>query len=112
DTRIAVYALYCPNDLTNLVICNDDDASFQSTVNWTVVEGETYLIRLGEFPGQGGGSGTFYLSETCMEVCAMPVINYEVFCTGLDDFDSYFVNAFVATLGNNPPYLLSASEGD
>jgi hypothetical protein len=112
DTRIAVYALYCPNDLTNLVICNDDDASFQSTVNWTVVEGETYLIRLGEFPGQGGGSGTFYLSETCMEVCAMPVINYEVFCTGLNDFDSYFVNAFVATLGNNPPYLLSASEGD
>lgn len=112
DTRVAVYALYCPNDLTNLIICNDDDGSFQSTVNWTVVEGETYLIRLGEFPGQGGGNGTFYLTETCMEVCAMPVITYQTVCNGIEDFDSYYVIASVITLGNNPPYTLTASQGD
>jgi hypothetical protein len=111
DTRIAVYALYCPNDLSNLVICNDDDASFQSTVNWTVVEGESYLIRIGEYPGEGGGSGTFDLTETCMDVCAMPVINYQVFCNGLDDFNSYYVLANVVTIGNNPPYQITSSQG-
>jgi hypothetical protein len=111
DTRIAVYALYCPNDLTNLIICNDDASSFQSTVSWTVVEGETYLLRLGEFPGQGGGSGTFNLTETCMEVCAMPLISYQTFCNGLNDFDSYFITAQVVTMGNNAPYTLTASTG-
>jgi len=112
DTRVAVYALYCPNDLSNLIICNDDAGSFQSTVNWTVVQGETYLIRLGEYPGQGGGNGTFYLTETCMEVCAMPVITYQTVCNGIEDFESYYVNASVVTMGNNPPYSLTASQGD
>lgn len=115
DTRLAVYAEYCPQDLLNLIVCNDDDGSPQSTVTWNVVEGDTYLIRLGEFPGftgDGGGTGTFNLEETCMEVCAMPVIGYETTCNGLDDFDSFYVSATVVTMGNVGPYLITPTVGD
>ncbi len=111
DTRLAVYAEYCPNDLLNLVVCNDDDGGTQSTVEWNVVEGYTYYIRLGEFPGSGGGSGTFNLTETCMDVCAMPVIGYQTFCNGLNDFQSFFVSATVVTIGNSGPYQVSSSIG-
>lgn len=112
DTRLAVYAESCPdNSLFNLVVCNDDDNSQQSTVNWTVVEGDTYYIRLGEFPGAGGGSGTFNLVETCMEICAPPVIGYQASCSGLDDFEGFFVTAVVSTFGNAAPYTMTASLG-
>jgi len=108
DTRLAVYAAQCPgNDLLNLIVCNDDDGSLQSTVTWTVVEGDTYYIRLGEFPGTGGGTGTFNLIETCMEVCATPVIGFEPYCTGIDDFEGFFVAATVFTSGNSGPYIVS-----
>lgn len=111
DTRLAIYAEYCPQDLLNLIVCNDDDGSTQSTVTWNVVAGDTYLIRLGEFPGEGGGSGTFNLEETCIDVCAMPVIGYETTCNGLDDFESFYVSATVVTMGNVGPYLVTPSTG-
>lgn len=113
DTRLAVYAEYCPEDLLNLIVCNDDaDGETQSAVEWNVVEGDTYIIRLGEFPGSGGGSGTFNLAETCTEVCAMPVIGYQTICNGLDDFESYYVSATVITIGNSAPYQITPSIGD
>lgn len=111
DTRLAVYAEYCPDDLINLIVCNDDDGSAQSTVTWNVIEGYTYLIRLGEFPGEGGGAGTFNLEETCMDVCAMPVIGYETTCNGLDDFESFYVSATVVTMGNVGSFVMTPSSG-
>ena len=112
DTRLAVYAVYCPQDLTNLVTCNDDDGSPQSTVEWNVTSGDTYYIRLGEFPGSGGGFGTFNLIETCDEtVCAMPVIGYNTHCNGLDDFESFYVQATVVTIGNVGPYTITPNIG-
>lgn len=110
DTRLAVYAEYCPTTLDNLVVCNDDDGSLQSTATWNVVGGDTYYIRLGEFTGGTGGSGTFRLSETCMETCTMPVIGYQTVCNGLDDFDSFYVTANVVTLGNVGSFSLTPSE--
>ncbi len=111
DTRLAVYAEFCPDNLLNLIACNDDDGNTQSTVQWNVVLGESYLIRLGSFPGVGGGSGTFSLTETCTEVCAMPVIGYETVCNGLDDFYGFYVNAHVITLGNQAPYMVYGDAG-
>lgn len=113
DTRLAVYAESCPaNNLLNLIVCNDDDGSLQSTVNWTIVEGDTYYIRLGEFPGEDGGSGTFDLVETCMDICATPVIGYQAYCTGIGDFEGFYVAAVVSTSGNAGPYSMTASLGD
>lgn len=110
DTRLAVYAQYCPNDLDNLIVCNDDDGSLQSTVAWNVAEGDSYYIRLGEFTGGTGGSGTFSLTETCMEICTMPVIGYQTVCNGLDDFESFYISANVITLGNVGSFSLTPSE--
>jgi len=66
DTRLGVYG---PNiecgDLVNesLYACNDDGAAcdaFSSALFFEVVEGQTYLLRLGGFGGEAG-TGTFDL---------------------------------------------------
>lgn len=111
DTRLAVYAADCPQNLLNLVVCNDDDGSLQSTVLWNVAEGDTYIIRLGEFPGEGGGSGTFNLVESCNEICVLPVVGYEMVCNGLDDFDSFYINAHVFNMGNSNSYSITPNIG-
>ena len=53
DTRLALYT-QCDGEL---VACNDDGpgcSGFTSQMNFTGVEGETYLIRLGGFDGERG----------------------------------------------------------
>lgn len=111
DTRLAVYAASCPQNLLNLVVCNDDDGSLQSTVTWNVAEGENYFIRLGEFPGEGGGAGTFNLIENCNEMCVMPVVGYEMVCNGLDDFESFYINAHVFNTGNSGSFTITPNPG-
>lgn len=112
DTRIAVYAGSCPDNLLNLVACNDDVGGTQSTVEWQILEGETYYLRLGEFPGQNGGSGTFNLIETCDDICVFPVIGYETVCDGLNDFNGFFVNAHVINMGNSGSFTLTSNDDD
>lgn len=111
DTRLAVYASECPQNLLNLVVCNDDDGGLQSTVTWNVADGDTYFIRLGEFPGAGGGAGTFNLIENCSEMCVLPVVGYEMVCNGLDDFDSFYINAHVFNMGNSDSYSITPNTG-
>ncbi len=111
DTRLAVYAASCPQNLLNLVVCNDDDGGLQSTVTWDVAEGETYFIRIGEFPGEGGGAGTFNLVENCLEMCILPVVGYEMVCNGLDDFDSFYINAHVFNMGNGGSFTIAPNPG-
>ena len=68
DTRLAVYkaGVKCtPND-TDLLVCNDDGAGcsdYTSRLVFDVVEGNTYLMRMGGFNGETG-SGTFDFFET------------------------------------------------
>lgn len=60
DTKVAVYDGTNCNDLTNSILdCNDDTCGLQSVVNWTAVAGDTYLVRIGTFPGASGGTGQF-----------------------------------------------------
>ncbi len=72
DTKIAVYApgSSCPPASTDIIACNEDAAGcgVSSVAVFTVVSGETYLLRLGAYgPGAGEpgeeGSGTFTLGE-------------------------------------------------
>lgn len=66
DSRMAVYApgSPCPPKNDDLYACNDDAGcpDFHSAVNFEVVEGETYLLRLGGFIDEFG-NGTFELIE-------------------------------------------------
>ena len=57
DTRLAVYEGDCDNLVLNA--CNDDGAGctgLTSLIETLVTEGETYLIRLGGFSGEGTGT--------------------------------------------------------
>ena len=67
DTRMAVYqATDCPPQDADLVSCNDDGAActqFTSFVFFPVINGETFLLRLGGY-GQGFvGSGSHTLAQ-------------------------------------------------
>lgn len=75
DSRMAVYAVSDPCGATddNLVACNDDGPAecaadfFTSEMNFLVVSGQDYVLRLGGFAGDDGiiatGTGTVVLSE-------------------------------------------------
>jgi hypothetical protein len=64
DTKIAVYeGCVCPTGPA--IACNDDDCGLQSGLQFTAEFGNTYLLRVGTFPGAAGGAGTFSL--TCIE---------------------------------------------
>ena len=59
DTKIAVYeGCACPQGDDTLLACNDDACDRQSMVSFTSTAGQDYLIRVGTFPGQAGGSGS------------------------------------------------------
>ena len=66
DTKLGIYDGSCAGAV---LACNDDTCSFQSSVSWTAVAGQTYLIRLGVYPSALGGTGTFTISEDA------PVLN-------------------------------------
>ncbi len=83
DTKIAVYdGCVCPTDDSTLLGCNDDTCSLQSTVNFSAVGGQTYLLRIGMYPGPSvtsGGVGQFTISgaEPPPEPadCNQPMVN-------------------------------------
>ncbi len=60
DTKLAIYedCTRPPSDAT-LIACNDDFCNFQSQVTFQAFTGQTYLIRLGGFPGMAEGAGSF-----------------------------------------------------
>lgn len=65
DTRIAVYdGTTCPVTDGQLISCNDDRCGElldprQTLVAFDAVEGQTYLVRLGVFPGARRGADNF-----------------------------------------------------
>jgi hypothetical protein len=58
DTRIAVYDGSCAGPV---IACGDDACSLQTDILFSAVAGQTYLIRVGVYPGTAGGTGTFTL---------------------------------------------------
>lgn len=61
DTRIAIYDGSC----AGLVLtCNDDSCgTLQTEVTWAALAGQTYVIRLGNYPGAAPGTGFFEITE-------------------------------------------------
>lgn len=56
DTRIAVYDGSCAGAV---LACGDDACSVQTTIQFQATAGNTYIIRLGDYPGAAPGTGTF-----------------------------------------------------
>lgn len=90
DTRIAVYSgcNVCPPTDAELLACNDDTCSLQSRVQFAAVSGQTYLIRIGNFPNATGGPGAGQFTIAClppaMEICMESAGN----CQGRDLSDA------------------------
>jgi hypothetical protein len=68
DTKLGIYDGTCSGAV---IACNDDTCSLQSSASWQAMAGQTYLIRLGIYPGatSGPGTGTFTITED------VPVLN-------------------------------------
>ncbi len=64
DTKLAVYeGCGCPPEESGLLDCSDDRCGLQSTAVFHAVAGRSYMIRVGNYPGQLSGSGS--LTITC-----------------------------------------------
>ncbi len=65
DTKVAVYdGCQCPPTDAAILACNDDRCNVeevprQSLATFRAVAGQSYLVRLGTYPGAPGGTGTF-----------------------------------------------------
>ncbi|MBK8180190.1 MAG: hypothetical protein IPK67_15145 [Planctomycetes bacterium] len=60
DSKVAVYDGSCAG---TVLACNDDFCALQSQVQFTAVAGQTYLIRVGVYPGAAAGTGTFTIGQ-------------------------------------------------
>ncbi|MDZ4772389.1 MAG: C-type lectin domain-containing protein [Planctomycetota bacterium] len=61
DSRLAIYDTSC----AGLILACDDDAcvvGLQSTFDYIVTSGNTYLVRVGIYPGATNGTGTFSIT--------------------------------------------------
>jgi|CXWL01.1.fsa_nt_gi hypothetical protein len=101
DTKIAVYSgCGCPTDDANLLNCRDDECETQTRLSFNPVPGQQYLIRLGTFPGEPGGTGTFLLNCDLGPPCDEPISH----CQSQDQSDALNSNrtGFVAADGFTP----------
>lgn len=99
DTKIAAYdGCTCPAGAGSLA-CKDDGCMLQSRIQFPVVVGGQYLLRVGTFPGSSGGVGQFSLS------CNVPAAND--ICEGAEDLVGYgefpFNNTAASTDGQPDP---------
>lgn len=121
DTRIAVYpGGQCPPTAGSLIGCNDDAdgcADFSSSIEWNVVAGNTYLLRLGGYDPTELGTGTVELIETCSgddcvaaipyplsDPCVIQVITEDAFCCD-DTWDNICQEAYNVCAGIEGPCL-------
>lgn len=64
DTRLAVYDACgpCPPDDSRIIACSDDNCDLQTRIEFSATAGQSYLIRVGVFPGAALGPGTLSIS--------------------------------------------------
>jgi hypothetical protein len=62
DTKLNVYDGCGTASDANLIACNDDDCGLQSGLTFAAVSGNSYKLRVGNFPTAAAGAGAFSLS--------------------------------------------------
>jgi hypothetical protein len=65
DTKIAVYDGCSCLTGAGILACNDDACGLQTRLTFTAVTSQTYLIRVGVYPGSSGNGGIGKFSITC-----------------------------------------------
>ncbi|MEM7574674.1 MAG: T9SS type A sorting domain-containing protein [Bacteroidota bacterium] len=113
DTRIAVYqpGSPCPPAASDLATCNDDgtestecaDPNYHSDLFFDVVNGETYLLRVGGYIAEPNGSGTFSLTaqdrpappanDGCENAIPIEIVSF----TEAEDGDGFVTGTTVAS---------------
>lgn len=79
DTKIALYeGCSCPPTDEGLIACRDDDCGTQTRIQFAAIANETYLIRLGSFPGRAGGAGSFSIACQDPPPCNEPGANCQL----------------------------------
>jgi hypothetical protein len=99
DTKIAVYAgCECPVTDTRLLSCNDDVCDVQSVTTFEAIAGQSYLIRMGTFPGEPGGIGSVEITcgvagcpgkEDCFAAHATPGCDEQACCGSICAADPF-----------------------
>jgi len=89
DTKIAAYpGSGCPSGGAALA-CNDDTCTYQSTIEFGVVEGSSYMLQVGNFPGSTPtAGGTFTVNEDPPEFNSATGHYYDWIVTGPIDWTS------------------------
>jgi hypothetical protein len=72
DTKIAAYdGTSCGS--SPIVACNDDICALQSRISFAVSSGNTYLLRVGVYPGVTGGTGFIEVVQSTLPLtCIAP----------------------------------------
>jgi hypothetical protein len=69
DTKIAVYDGSCAGPV---LACNDDTCGVQSKVMFNANNNQTYILRIGCYPGTTGGAGLIELSSAILMTAVNP----------------------------------------
>ncbi len=88
DTVLAAYdGTSCGS--SPVAACNDDTCGLQSRIAFTTVASSTYLIRIGSYPGEGGGTGTLTIDLAGPDPCGMPATGPDVIVGELPSVGNY-----------------------
>ncbi len=89
DTKIAAYpGSGCPS-FGAAVACNEDDCGYQSTIEFGVIDGSTYMLQIGNFPGSiPTTAGTFTITEDAPDYLPETGHYYDWIATGPIDWAS------------------------
>ena len=90
DTKIAAYdGCTCPPSDAALLDCADSGCSLQSSVSFSAVSGNSYLVRVGTAPNASGGSGSFAVDCSPIDECAEGTDNCDVNASCSDTVDGW-----------------------
>ncbi len=96
DTKLAIYESFtCPPAEENVLDCVDDNCGLQSSIGFTAVLGNDYLIRVGTAVGASGGLGTFSISTCAPVVGGADTCNgaEQILGSGAFEFDNQNANS-------------------
>ncbi len=103
DSELAAYdGGFCPPGPA--LACNDDTCGLQSRIQFSVVSGGTYLIRVGNFPNSAAGTGAIEIAENDQPWdCAAPPVGTDILVANLTDVRRW------GTVGSITGYSIGAT---
>ncbi len=109
DTKIGIYDGSCAGAV---LACADDSCgpgAYQTSVSWNALGGNTYLVRLGVYPGAAGGTGQFDLREEVPTTNPATGHNYVV-VTNSVSWDVANAAAQAASYNGSPGHLVTVED--